>query len=128
MGQMDIFIRSVASVQDEMGLPSINWDAEPSQFVRLARAMVQTYQALASRANGEIIETPAAPVPFAPTTTAAPVTMLSDMVPPWSTRTKATENAISRTERALGLLESSGLAKPLAQLTKRDGATVQEWP
>lgn len=97
-------------------------------LLRVQRAAIAAWRALAARAAGEPISTPE-PLPVTVerpaetrSGTPAPPQTLRDVLPLWIARTKAKPNAIGRSERALGLLEEAVGTVPLADLNKGHGA------
>lgn len=104
-GQLDPFLLILASTLDGTGLPPIDWDAEPSLFIRFAQAVVQIYKDLAARASGQTIETPVAPViPAAAAMVpeaSTPSLGWSDLLADWKAAKTRKPAAAKITERAI---------------------------
>lgn len=102
-GQFDPFLLILANTMDGTGLPPIDWDAEPSLFIRFAQAVVKLYKDLAARAAGELIETPLAPVAPAVVTksNAAPSLSWSDLLADWKAAKTRKPAAVKITERSI---------------------------
>ena len=106
----------------------VDWDAPGARLAlaRIARAQVKAYQLAVERGMGEPHDTPAQPVPpvftTTPTTPSGPVLTLRDVVPDWTARTKAKDNARQRTDKALRLWEEAVGTVPLNEITRATGA------
>jgi len=118
-GQLDPFLLILAHTLDGTGLPPIDWDAEPSLFIRFAQAVVKLYRDVAARASGDTIETPAAPViPVAvakgPTGASSTGTALdwAALLADWIGAKKRKPAAIKITER--GIAEFTKVCGPVA--------------
>lgn len=101
-GQLDPFLLILANALDGAGLPPIDWDAEPSQFIRFAQAVVKLYRDVAARASGETIETPVVPVnPVVVAKSAAASLSWSDLLADWKAAKTRKTAAVKITERSI---------------------------
>ncbi len=108
----------------------IDWTGQTAALVTLTRTVVQAFADAARRSVGEAIETPAEPVAVieaAADPKAPKYRTIRDLLPLWQQKTKAAENAVSRTERALELLDDAGVNTTLSKLTRADGAQFRDW-
>jgi hypothetical protein len=108
----------------------IDWAGQTAALVTLTRTVVQAFADAARRSAGEAIETPAEPVlaiEMAVDAKAPKYHTIRDLLPLWKQKTKAAENAVSRTERALDLLDDAGVNTALSKLTRSDGAQFRDW-
>ncbi len=122
-GQLDPFLLVLANTLDGTGLPPMDWDAEPSLFIRFAQAVVKLYHDVAARASGDTIETPAAPVVsvVVPKPTGAAMSW-DDLLADWIGATKRTDPAKKITERAIRLFAESAGAVDIHRLDRSHAA------
>ncbi|TXG96384.1 MAG: hypothetical protein E6R08_09615 [Nevskiaceae bacterium] len=141
-GDHELTVKLMNHQLDRMGLPPANWHLHPMYLAKAGRVVAATFQALADRASGELVDTPPAPKPFeaeqtgsaATTPPAASVSprpsdagnaaskTLRDAVPHWKLLTDAKPNAIQRMDRALLLWEEAVGELTLSQITRETGA------
>lgn len=126
-GQLDPFLLILAHTLDGTGLPPIDWDAEPSLFIRFAQAVVRLYKDIAARAHGELIETPAPPavpvVPVPVAKSAAPALDWATLLTDWLGAKKRKAAAIKITERSIA--EFTKVCGPVAACDLNRGHAAQ---
>jgi integrase len=114
----------------------IDWSGQEAHLLALTRTVVQATADAAKRSNGEPVETPKVPerpqeAPGAPQTTPGTPTptyrVIRDLVPLWKSKTKPTAEAQGDMDRALRLLDQSGIPTELATLKGIHGATFRDW-
>ena len=127
-GDFELTVNLLDWLLSRIGLPPANWQLHPSYLSQAGRAMAATFQAVADRASGDLIDTPPAPPLYAPEavtespqTPKAPAKTLRDAVPHWKRLTNAKDNAIQRMDRALDLWEDAVGTLSLDQITREIG-------
>jgi integrase len=110
-----------------MGLPPADWTQQAAALAVLGRTLAGAYEAIAQRAEGELIETPDAPVPYIPEAPArpeapsTPAKTLRSVVPDWKRLNASKLNAAQRMDKALDLWEEAVGVVALEQITKATG-------
>lgn len=102
----------------------VDWSQPGGRIALLGilRELAKVWGAAASRGEGEIVATPAPPVPPIVTEPSeALVLNLRDIVPEWKALNRAKPNAVQHTERALKLFEEAVGVVPSARLDRAVG-------
>ena len=126
-GNFDPFIMVLLQITNDIGLPPIDWDAEPSDFIRFAQAVVKLFKDIAARATGDgSIATPAAPV-VSVVTSKTPNSDLdwSVLVADWIAAKKRTAAATKVTERAIATFTEVCGNVAIADLNRGHAATYR---
>lgn len=114
----------------------IDWSGQHAHLLTLTRAVVQATADAAKRSHGEIVETPKPPekpqeapgaAQTAPGTLPLTYRVIRDLVPLWKSKTKPTDAAIGDMDRALRLLDESGITTELSALKGTHGAMFRDW-
>lgn len=126
--------RSAAEAEAKALGITIDWHGAEDALVHLTRATVAAYADVAKRGQGAVVETPAPPtrqVGAGATESnkkgQGKYNTVRDLLPLWKQKTKAAANAVSRTERALDLLDDAGVNTTLSKLSRADGAQFRDW-
>lgn len=125
-GRLENFQRAADATLAGIGI-RVDWSgiAGSMALPRIARAQVRAAIRAVERGTGEPHDTPEKPkepLVASVVRTIEPALTLRDVLPKWATLSRAKQNAIGRTEKALKLFEEAVGTLPLAALDKRLGA------
>lgn len=127
-GDFDMARKYAAMTAEEMGVPPVDWREAPAELPKFARAVVRAYQALAERARGGQIDTPAEPATLAQEIRPAPSLpqghTLAEVFQEWQKGKKP--DAVKKTKRAMALAEVAGITSPIEALTRQDGLKFRD--
>lgn len=127
-GDFDMARKYAAMTAEEMGVPPVDWREAPADLPKFARAVVRAYQALAERARGAQIDTPAEPATLAQEIQPAPSLpqghTLAEVFQEWQKGKKP--DAVKKTKRAMALAEAAGITSPIEALTRQDGLKFRD--